>query len=178
MNVTDSEEYTDESAPAKNDGESNSYSTKTFNIDYTKVYAPYVRIVSKRTGKKGDTVITYDIRLCQPNFECMDTDEIHTLSHLMSEILHASFDNIIDIYPMGSRTGFYLTMFEGVSEKTIAKVMIEVMQKIATWNGPVPRVSKELCGNFQDHELMKAKKRAMMFIGGIMSKGYMAAEGI
>lgn len=142
---------------------------------YKNFYAPYVRIASEKSGKAGDKVVKYDIRLCQSNFEHMDYEESHTLQHLASAILYASFDNIIDFSPNGSMTGFNLTMFNGVSEETMAKVMVEVMQKIAIWDKAIPGANVDYCGNYQSHDLTKAKKRAMMFIGGIMSKGYSAS---
>ena len=171
----DNEEFTDET-PQNDDFNKTRFATESFNVDHTKVYAPYVRIASKKTGKKGDTVVKYDIRFCQPNFECMDTDEIHTIEHIVSEILHSNFENIIDFSPMGCRTGFYLTMFDGVSEETMAKVMVEIMQKVAIWSNDIPGATAIACGNYKDQNLIKAKKRAMMFIGGIMSKGYMASN--
>lgn len=152
------------------------FATESFNIDHTTVSAPYIRTASIKTGKNGDTVVKYDIRFCQPNFECMDTDEIHTLEHLTSEILHANYPEIIDFSPMGCRTGFYLTMFDGFTEERIAQIMVSVMQKIATWSGQIPGHSETSCGNYKDHNIFKAKKRAMMFIGGIMSKGYAATK--
>lgn len=168
MKEEDTEEYVeakDNSKTELNDSSANTY--KNF-------YAPYVRIASEKTGKNGDKVVKYDIRLCQANFEHMDYEEIHTLQHLASAILYASFENIIDLSPNGSMTGFNLTMFNGVTEETMAKVMVEVMQKIAIWDKDIPNANESYCGSFQSHDLIKAKRRAMMFIGGIMSKGYSA----
>ena len=148
------------------------FATESFNVDHTKVTAPYVRIASTKVGKKGDTVVKYDVRFCQPNFECMSTGTIHTLEHLIAEIMHSSFENVIDVSPMGCRTGFYITMFDGVKEETMAQVMVQVLQKVAIWNGDIPGATAQTCGNYKDHDIIGAKKQAMMFIGGIMSKGY------
>lgn len=148
------------------------FHTKSFNLDHTKVHAPYVRLADKKTGKNGDVVSKFDIRFCQPNFECMETGVIHALEHLMSEILHASYENVIDLSPMGCRTGFYLTLFGEVSEETIAQTVTQVLQKVVIWNKPIPGADEKSCGNYKDLDLIGAKKQAMMFIGGIMSKGY------
>lgn len=148
------------------------FATESFNLDHTKVFAPYIRLASKKIGKKGDVVCKYDIRFCQPNHEYMSTGEVHTLEHLMSEILHKTFENVIDISPMGCRTGFYLTMFDEVKEETMAQVIYQVMQKIAVWYDDIPGATIQTCGNAEDHDLEGARKRAMMFIGGIMSKGF------
>lgn len=178
-NQVDPEEYTDEtvSEPKEKPTEKTvDYPTENFYFDHTKVSAPYVKVASKKAGKKGDVVVKYDIRLCQPNFECMDTDEVHTLKHFLSEIFYQSFKNVIDVSPNGSRTGFYITMFDGVAEETMAKVIVEAMQKIVTFSdaNPIPFATETSCSSPKDHNLIKAKKRAMMFIGGIMSKGYQA----
>jgi S-ribosylhomocysteine lyase len=181
-NNVDPNEYTDENVPDNEQtseeptGKATGYPTENHYFDHTKVSAPYVRLAFRKSGKKGDTVVKYDIRFCQPNFECMDTDEVHTLKHFLAEIFYKSFENVIDVSPNGSRTGFYVTMFDGVSEETMAKVVVEALQKIVVFSesSNVPFAEITSCSNVKDHSLIKAKKRAMMFIGGIMSKGFQA----
>jgi S-ribosylhomocysteine lyase len=56
------------------------YNVDSFNLDHTKVTAPFVRLASEKKGKKGDIVSKYDIRFCQPNKEFMATGVIHTLN--------------------------------------------------------------------------------------------------
>ena len=43
------------------------YNVDSFNLDHTKVTAPFVRLASEKTGRKGDIVSKYDVRFCQPN---------------------------------------------------------------------------------------------------------------
>lgn len=148
------------------------YATDAFNVDHTQVRAPYVRLLTKRTGDKGDVVSVFDIRICQPNMEAMDTSEVHTLEHILSEFFLSKYNNVIGLAPIGDRTGFYLTMFGELSEETLAQVVVQAMQFIALWNAPIPGATPESCGNFQDHDLLKAKKRALMFIGGVITKGF------
>ena len=40
---------------------------ESFTLDHTKVKAPYVRLITEETGKKGDVISNYDLRLVQPN---------------------------------------------------------------------------------------------------------------
>ena len=101
--------------------ENQKYNVESFNLDHTKVTAPYVRQASKKVGTKGDIVSKYDIRFCQPNEEFMPIASIHTLEHLVAEYIRNVLDGIIDFSPMGCRTGFYLTIFDEHTEEEIAQ---------------------------------------------------------
>ena len=52
---------------------------ESFELDHTKVKAPFVRKSSKYVGEKGDIVQKYELRRTQPNEELMSTDGVHTL---------------------------------------------------------------------------------------------------
>ena len=41
------------------------YNVDSFNLDHTKVTAPFVRLASEKTGRKGDIVSKYDVRFCR-----------------------------------------------------------------------------------------------------------------
>ena len=45
---------------------------ESFNLDHTKVKAPYVRLAGIKTGDNGDQIHKYDMRICQPNREHME----------------------------------------------------------------------------------------------------------
>ena len=97
-----------------------SRNVESFSLDHTKVKAPYVRVAGKKTGPKGDIVSKFDIRFCQPNIEFMPTGGLHTLEHLMAEYIRDEVDGVIDLSPMGCRTGFYFTVSLGKSQHKIA----------------------------------------------------------
>lgn len=40
---------------------------ESFQLDHTKVLAPYVRLIGAETGPKGDVITNFDVRLVQPN---------------------------------------------------------------------------------------------------------------
>ncbi|HBA00530.1 MAG TPA: S-ribosylhomocysteine lyase, partial [Halomonas sp.] len=44
---------------------------ESFNLDHTKVKAPYVRLADIKEGQHGDRIHKYDLRICQPNKEHM-----------------------------------------------------------------------------------------------------------
>ena len=58
---------------------------ESFNLDHTKVKAPYVRLAGIKEGIHGDVIRKYDIRFCQPNKEHMDMPGLHSLEHMMAE---------------------------------------------------------------------------------------------
>lgn len=152
--------------------ENKKYKVESFNLDHTKVTAPFVRLASKKVGTHGDVVSKFDIRFVQPNVSCMGTGAIHTLEHVTAEAIRDELDGVIDFSPMGCRTGFYLTLFGEPTEAEIAKAMITVLQKVADWEGPVPATTAKECGNYRDHNLAEAKQLAENWIAGIKEKGW------
>lgn len=152
----------------------NKYNVDSFNLDHTKVKAPFVRLASQKIGKKGDVVTKYDIRFCQPNKEFMTTGTIHTLEHLMAEYIRDEMEGVIDLSPMGCRTGFYFTVWGEHSEEEISKVFMSVLEKVAEWDKPVPATTEAECGNYLDHDLEGAKTYAKKWCDGIKQKGWNA----
>lgn len=152
----------------------NKYKVESFNLDHTKVTAPYVRLASKKTGPKGDIVTKFDIRFCQPNKEFMKIAAIHSLEHLVAEYIRDELQDVIDFSPMGCRTGFYLTIFGDIQEKDIANAMLNVLTKVASWdnNKPIPGTDPKECGNYKEHDLIGAKDLAQKWCNGIQSKGW------
>lgn len=150
------------------------YKVESFNLDHTKVIAPYVRLASKKTGEKGDIVTKFDIRFMQPNVEFMPIAAIHTLEHLVAEYIRDEIESIIDFSPMGCRTGFYLTVFGDLSEEIIAEKMLNVLEQVASWpeDKPVPGLDPKECGNYKEHDLPTARKLAKDWVTNITIKGF------
>lgn len=80
---------------------------ESFNLDHTKVDAPFVRLAGIKEGLNGDVIHKYDIRFKQPNKEHMEMPALHSLEHLMAENIRNHTDNVVDVSPMGCQTGFY-----------------------------------------------------------------------
>ena len=151
------------------------YNVDSFNLDHTKVTAPYVRLAAEKKGEKGDVVSKYDIRVTQPNKEFMSTGAIHTLEHLIAEYIRDELPGIvIDLSPMGCRTGFYFTVWGSHEESYIAEHMKNVLAKVAVWDKPVPATTEAECGNYRDHDLEGAREWAAKWVAGIEKKGYSA----
>lgn len=148
------------------------YKVDSFNLDHTKVTAPFVRLAGKKTGPNGDIVSKFDIRFCQPNKEFMPTGAIHTLEHLTAEYIRDEMHDVIDFSPMGCRTGFYFTVFGDKSEEEIAKHFLNVLKKVAVWSEPIPATTEKECGNYLDHDLEGAKAYAKKWVDGIEATGW------
>ena len=103
---------------------------ESFTMDHTKVMAPFVRRCETITTPHGDVITKYDLRFTQPNKEIMPTSAVHALEHLLATFLRAKLDSIIDISPMGCRTGFYLTCIGEASEEEIAQHLINSLEQV------------------------------------------------
>ena len=150
------------------------YNVDSFNLDHTKVKAPFVRVAAKKVGEKGDVVTKFDIRFTQPNKEFMSTGGIHTLEHLMAEYIRDEMEGVIDLSPMGCRTGFYFTVWGDRNEEEIANHLMNVLKKVAVWDKTIPATTEEECGNYKDHNLEDAKAYAQKWVDGIAQKGWNA----
>ncbi|KPU27538.1 S-ribosylhomocysteinase [Caloranaerobacter sp. TR13] len=134
---------------------------ESFELDHTKVKAPYVRKAGKIIGPKGDIVQKYDLRFIQPNVGAIPTAAMHTIEHLMATYFRDEIEDIIDISPMGCRTGFYLIKFGEIDIEDIRKAWIKVLKRIIeTKEEEVPATNEVQCGNFRDHSLFSAKEYA------------------
>lgn len=136
---------------------------ESFNLDHTKVKAPYVRVADRKTGSNGDLIVKYDVRFKQPNKEHMEMASLHSLEHLTAELIRNHADYIVDWSPMGCQTGFYLTVLNhdnleevlDVLEKTMADVLVAT---------EVPASNKTQCGWAASHTLEGAQELAKVFL--------------
>lgn len=150
------------------------YNVDSFNLDHTKVTAPYVRLAARKVGEKGDIVSKYDIRFTQPNKEFMTTGAIHTLEHLIAEYIRDEMEDVIDLSPMGCRTGFYFTIWGQPTEEEVANHLLNVLRKVSVWDKAIPATTEKECGNYKDHDLEGAKSFAKRWCDGIEKKGWSA----
>ncbi len=129
---------------------------ESFKVDHTKLQRGiYISRID------GD-VVTYDIRTRRPNIEeVMETGAIHTIEHLFATYARNSefSKNIIYFGPMGCRTGFYF-LTTGMSHEDVVELTKKAFKFISEFEGDVPGVSAEECGNYRDHDLEGAKKEA------------------
>ena len=96
---------------------------ESFKLDHNKVKAPFVRKCCVLDGKMGDKVSKFDLRFLQPNKEAFGTAAMHGLEHLLATYLREKLEGLIDLSPMGCRTGFYLVMWGDVEAKTFSNAL-------------------------------------------------------
>ncbi len=150
----------------------------SFRVDHTKMIAPAVRVAKKMTTPKGDNITIFDLRFYMPNKNSMSGKAIHTLEHLFAgfirENLNAKDVEIIDVSPMGCRTGFYMSLIGTPNEKRVAKAWKQAMKDIlkVKKQQDIPELNIYQCGTCKMHSLKDAKKVAKYVLKngvGVMS---------
>jgi S-ribosylhomocysteine lyase len=136
---------------------------ESFQLDHTKVKAPYVRLAGTEKNDKGSIVQKYDLRFLQPNADALPTAAVHTLEHLLATYLRDELQGIIDISPMGCRTGFYLIIWDEHEPADVAAALTKVLNQVLETE-IVPAVSALECGNYKDHSLFSAQEYARIVL--------------
>jgi len=135
----------------------------SFKVDHTKMTAPAVRLGKRMTTPKGDDITIFDLRFCKPNAEIMSEEGIHTLEHLFAGFMRENLENdpieVIDISPMGCRTGFYMSIIGFVDEVVIISAWEKSMQNIldVQSQNEIPELNIYQCGTYAMHSLEDAK---------------------
>ena len=133
---------------------------ESFELDHTKVKAPYVRLITVEEGPKGDKISNFDLRLVQPNENAIPTGGLHTIEHLLASLLRDRLDGVIDCSPFGCRTGFHLITWGEHSSTDVARALRDSLKEIRDeikWED-VPGTTIKTCGNYRDHSLFTAKE--------------------
>ncbi|WPK13909.1 S-ribosylhomocysteine lyase [Lysinibacillus louembei] len=132
---------------------------ESFNLDHTKVAAPYVRLAGLKEGQHGDVVHKYDIRFKQPNKEYMKMDALHSIEHLMAENIRNHSDHVVDLSPMGCQTGFYLSVINHDNYDEILTILEKTLQDVVNAT-EVPACNEVQCGWAANHSLEGAQQLA------------------
>jgi len=150
----------------------------SFMVDHTKMPAPAVRVAKTMKTPSNDTITVFDLRFCRPNIDVLSSEGIHTLEHLyagfMREHLNGNGVEIIDISPMGCRTGFYMSLLGTPDEQRVAKAWKESMEDIlkVEKQEDIPELNVYQCGTYKMHSLEDAKDIAKNILSqniGVMS---------
>lgn len=138
----------------------------SFKVDHTKMPAPAVRLAKTMTTPKGDEIAVFDLRFCRPNQEILGEKGIHTLEHLfagfMREHLNGEGIEIIDISPMGCRTGFYMSLIGVPKNARVLEAWRRSMEDILTLKSEeeIPELNIYQCGTACMHSLKEAQEIA------------------
>lgn len=142
----------------------------SFKVDHTIMKAPAVRIAKTMKTPKGDIITVFDLRFCRPNQEIMSPKGIHTLEHLfagfMRDHLNSTDVEIIDISPMGCRTGFYMSLIGEPSEQRVANAWLAAMHDVLKVKNQtqIPELNIYQCGTYTEHSLSDAQQSARQII--------------
>ncbi|AOT01516.1 S-ribosylhomocysteine lyase [Exiguobacterium acetylicum] len=137
---------------------------ESFNLDHTKVKAPYIRVAGYKEGKV-DQVVKYDIRFTQPNVEQMPMRAMHTLEHLLAENIRNYSDDVIDVSPMGCQTGFYMAMMNFDSVEKMSELVEKTLNDVLAAE-EIPAQNEVQCGFASAHDLKGAKHYAEKMLAG------------
>ena len=132
---------------------------ESFNLDHTKVKAPYVRLACVTNGDFGDKIYKYDLRVCQPNQEHMEMPSLHSLEHLMAELSRNHSDKIVDISPMGCQTGFYIALLNMGDYDEVLQLIENTLKDVLSAT-EVPACNVVQCGWAASHSLKGAQQIA------------------
>ncbi len=138
----------------------------SFTVDHTKMIAPAVRTAKTMSTPSGDDITVFDLRFCVPNKDTLSSKGIHTLEHLfagfMRDHLNSKNIEIIDLSPMGCRTGFYMSLLGTPKAKTVAKAWKKSMQDVLNVKSKkdIPELNIYQCGTYKMHSLEDAKNIA------------------
>ncbi|MER2111088.1 MAG: S-ribosylhomocysteine lyase [Solibacillus isronensis] len=138
---------------------------ESFDLDHTKVVAPYVRLAGTKTGAKGDVVTKYDIRFKQPNKAHMEMPSLHSLEHLMADRIRNQSEDVVDLSPMGCQTGFYLALLNYNDYDGVLTIIENTLQDVLKAES-VPACNEVQCGWAASHSLEGAKALAEEFLAG------------
>lgn len=110
----------------------------------------------------GD-VVTYDIRMKKPNGgDYLSNASLHTFEHLFATYARNSelSDEVVYVGPMGCRTGFYILIRDSVPYVQAIELVKSSFEYILNFNGEIPGIRRQECGNYREHDLQGAKETA------------------
>ena len=142
----------------------------SFKVDHTKMKAPFVRIAKTMATPKGDDITVFDLRFTIPNKALLPEKGIHTLEHLfagfMRDHLNSDKVEIIDISPMGCRTGFYMSLIGKPAESLVVNAWLQAMHDVMNVKSQsqIPELNEYQCGTYTMHSLDEAKAIAEKII--------------
>lgn len=151
----------------------------SFLVDHTIMPAPSVRMAKLMKTPKGDTIQVWDLRFKKPNHGRLSDKGIHTFEHYFAGFMREHLNNpgiveVIDISPMGCKTGFYMSLIGDAQGDNVAKCFELAIRDIASLddNAKIPAANEYQCGSYDLHSLSDAKAIA----NEILEKGIVVVK--
>ncbi|MGY5763593.1 S-ribosylhomocysteine lyase [Brachybacterium sp. DNPG3] len=136
---------------------------ESFNLDHRTVAAPYLRIADRKELPGGDVLTKFDVRFTQPNVAHLESETVHSLEHMMAEHMREHSDVVVDVSPMGCRTGFYVLLVGDHTAASFAPVLEATLQDLLAAD-EVPAANEVQCGWGAHHTLEGAQQAAREFL--------------
>lgn len=140
---------------------------ESFELDHDQVTAPYIRkakVMSVNPQYPECVISKFDVRFAQPNQKFLPNDALHTLEHLFATLMRKYTEELIDISPMGCRTGFYFIFAGDQAVESVASLVRKVLSEIVAFDDTIPGAARKECGNYLEHDLDAAKIWAKRFL--------------
>lgn len=159
----------------------------SFKVDHTRMSAPAVRLAKTMQTPKGDHISVFDLRFTIPNVELLSEKGIHTMEHLIAGFMRDHLNNtrveIIDISPMGCRTGFYMSVVGQPCEYDVKEAWEASMRDVLRIvdEREVPELNIYQCGTASMHSLKEAQDIARQVLDrgvGIMNTQELLLKGL
>jgi S-ribosylhomocysteine lyase len=104
-----------------------------------------------------------------PNTELLTPKVAHSLEHLFAVAFRAEIEEhqsdlqVLDVSPMGCRTGYYLTVLNpaGSLPLTRANESVKAMLRGALEIKELPGARLETCGAYREHDFQKAREEIL-----------------
>ncbi len=138
----------------------------SFTVDHTIMPAPAVRKAKGMKTPSGDDITVFDLRFVRPNEDILSEKGIHTLEHLFAGFMRGHLNSknteIIDLSPMGCRTGFYMSVVGQPNEESVADAWEASMKDVLNVKEQkdIPELNIYQCGTYKMHSLDEAKEIA------------------
>ncbi|MGN0902739.1 MAG: S-ribosylhomocysteine lyase [Succinivibrio sp.] len=146
----------------------------SFLVDHTIMPAPSVRLAKVMSTPHNDEIEVWDLRIKKPNCGTMPEKGIHTFEHFFAGFMRDHLNvkgelEIIDISPMGCKTGFYMSLIGKADATKVQAAFKASMEDIAALSDDtkVPASNKFQCGSCDLHSMTEAKAIA----SEVLSKG-------
>ena len=117
----------------------------SFKVDHEKMDAPGVRLAKVMKTPSADEICVFDLRFFKPNKDGVE---------------------IIDISPMGCRTGFYMSVIGHPSDIDVARAWELSMRDIlgVKTQKDIPELNPKQCGSYKMHSLDEAHEIAQLIL--------------
>ena len=138
----------------------------SFMVDHTRMKAPATRVAKTMSTPSGDKITVFDLRFYEPNKKMMSEKGIHTLEHLFAGFIRDHLNSkdveIIDVSPMGCRTGFYMSLLGEPAAEKVSVAWKEAMEDVIAVKSQndIPELNIYQCGTYEMHSLEEAKEIA------------------